>query len=142
MASETNRRLAQAVRSILSGRDWVYLGSLLIPLVVYNLVLKEIRISSQDDIAGGFAAFGLVRSDLLFNLGYVFLWIGLFALTRQSRLRLPVLVLFHVATIVVAATTTAASDAMSSTCFLTHQVTCTWVTPRRSASVTRSRASR
>ena len=108
MASETNRRLAPAVRSILSGRDWVYLGSLLIPLVVYNLVLKGIRISSQDDIAGGLALFGLIRSDLLFNLGYVFLWIGLFALTRQSRLRLPVVILFHVTTVVVAGTTTAA----------------------------------
>jgi lipoteichoic acid synthase len=96
------------VRSILSGRDWVYLGSLLLPLVVYNLVLKGIRISSQEDVPGGLAAFGLIRSDLLFNLGYVFLWIGLFALTRGSRLRLPVLVLFHVATILVAGATTAA----------------------------------
>jgi len=86
----------------------VYLGSLLIPLVVYNLVLKGIRISSQDDIPGGLAAFGLIRSDLLFNLGYVLLWVGLFALTRRSRMRWPVVVLFHVATIVVAGTTTAA----------------------------------
>jgi lipoteichoic acid synthase len=86
----------------------VYLGSLLIPLVIYNLVLKGIRISSQDDIGGGLAVFGFIRSDLLFNLGYVFLWIGLFALTRQSRLRWPVAVLFHVVTILVAGTTTAA----------------------------------
>ncbi len=108
MATETNKRLAPSVRSILSGRDWVYLGSLLIPLVIYDLVLKGIRISSQDDLAGGFAAFGLIRSDLLFNLGYVFLWVGLFALCRQSRLRWVVVILFHVATIVVAGTTTAA----------------------------------
>jgi lipoteichoic acid synthase len=108
VASETNKRLVPAVRSILSGRDWVYLGSLLIPLAVYNLVLKGIRISSQNDLAGGFAAFGLIRSDLLFNLGYVMLWVGLFALSKQSRLRRPVVVLFHAVTILVAVTTTAA----------------------------------
>ncbi|CAN5706925.1 LTA synthase family protein [soil metagenome] len=108
MASGTNKRLAPPVRSILGGREWVYLGSLLVPLVIYNLVLKGIRISSQDDLAGGFAAFGLIRSDLLFNLGYSFLWVGLFALSRQSRLRWPVVILFHAAALVVAATTTAA----------------------------------
>ena len=95
-------------RSILSGRDWVYLSGLLVPLVVYNLVLKGIRIDSQEELPGGFAAFALIRSDLLFNLGYVFLWVGLFALTRRSRLRWPVVVLFHTVTIVVIATTTAA----------------------------------
>src|SRR5919107_502700 len=95
-------------RSILSGRDWVYLSGLLVPFVVYNLVLKGIRIDSQEELPGGFAAFALIRSDLLFNLGYVFLWVGLFALTRRSRLRWPVVVLFHTVTIVVIATTTSA----------------------------------
>src|SRR5215211_8051336 len=95
-------------RSILSGRDWVYLSGLLVPLVVYNLVLKGIRIDSQEDLPWGFAAFALMRSDLLFNLGYVFLWIGLFALTSQSRLRWAVVVLFHTVKKVVFATTTSA----------------------------------
>jgi arylsulfatase A-like enzyme/rRNA processing protein Gar1 len=103
-----DKRLARSTRSILGGREWVYLGSLLVPLVVYNLALKGIRIYAQDDVGGSFAAFGLIRSDLLFNLGYVLLWVGLFALTRQSRLRWPVVVLFHATTILVAATTTAA----------------------------------
>src|SRR5215210_7764085 len=95
-------------RSIVSGRDWVYLSSLLVPLVVYNLVLKWIRIQSQEELQGGFAAFALIRSDLLFNLGYVFLWVGLFALTRRSSFRWPVLVLFHAVTILFLATTTSA----------------------------------
>jgi lipoteichoic acid synthase len=95
-------------RSILSGRDWVYLSSLLVPLVVYDLVLKWIRMGSQEELPGGFAAFALIRSDVLFNLGYVFFWVGLFALTRQSRLRWPVVVLFHAVTIVVLATMTSA----------------------------------
>ena len=95
-------------RSILSGRDWIYLSGLLVPLVVYNLVLKGIRINSQEELSGGIAALALMRSDLLFNLGYVFLWVGLFALTRQSPLRWVVVVLFHTVTIVVIATTTAA----------------------------------
>src|SRR5215204_891179 len=110
VASENHKQPAVMARfrSILSGRDWIYLSSLLIPLVIYNLVLKGIRIHSQDELPGGFAAFALMRSDLLFNLGYVFLWVGLFALTRQSRLRWPVVVLFHTVTIVVFATTTSA----------------------------------
>jgi lipoteichoic acid synthase len=110
VASGYHKRLAlfAPFRSILSGRDWVYLSGLLVPLVVYNLVLKGIRIDSQEELQGGFAAFALMRSDLLFNLGYVFLWVGLFTLTRQSRLRWPVVVLFHGVAILVIATTTSA----------------------------------
>jgi lipoteichoic acid synthase len=110
VAFKDHKRLAPIarVRSILSGRDWIYLSGLLIPLVVYNLVLKGIRIDSQEELPGGIAALALMRSDLLFNLGYVFLWVGLFALTRQSPLRWVVVVLFHAVTIVVIATTTAA----------------------------------
>ena len=110
VASGYHKRLAlfAPFRSILSGRDWVYLSGLLVPLVVYNLVLKGIRIDSQEELQGGFAAFALMRSDLLFNLGYVFLWVGLFTLTRQSRLRWPVVVLFHGVTVLVIATTTSA----------------------------------
>jgi lipoteichoic acid synthase len=110
VASGNHKRLAlfARFRSILSGRDWVYLSGLLVPLMVYNLVLKGIRIASQEELPGGLGVFALMRSDLLFNLGYVFLWIGLFALTRQSRLRWPVVVLFHTVTILVIATTTSA----------------------------------
>ena len=110
MAAQDHKRLALLARfrSILSGRDWVYLSSLLVPLVVYNLVLKGIRIQSQEGLPGGLAGFALMRSDLLFNLGYVFLWVGLFAVTRQSRWRWLVVCLFHAVTILVVATTTSA----------------------------------
>src|SRR3954468_21439631 len=93
MASGNHKRLAPSARSILSGRERVYLASMLVPLVIYNLVLKGIRIRSQDEGSGVFAALDLIRSDLLFNLGFVFLWVGLFALTRESRWRWPVVVL-------------------------------------------------
>ena len=108
MAFENHKRLTPSARLILSGREWVYLASLLVPLVIYNLVLKGIRIRSQDEVLGVFAALDLIRSDLLFNLGFVFLWVGLFALTRESRWRWPVVVLFHAATILLVGTTTAA----------------------------------
>jgi lipoteichoic acid synthase len=108
MAFGNHKRLAPSPRSILSGREWVYLASLLVPLVIYNLVLKGIRIRSQDEVSGVFAALDLIRSDLLFNLGFVFLWVGLFALTRESRWRWPVVVLFHAMMILVVGTTTAA----------------------------------
>ncbi len=111
MATADHKRLAllDRLRAILDARDWIYLASLLVPLVIYNLVLKAIRIHSEKEIPGGFAEdFGLIRSDLLFNLGYVFLWVGLFALTKRSRWRWPVVVLFHVASILVVVTTTSA----------------------------------
>jgi lipoteichoic acid synthase len=110
VATGDHKRLAPLARfrSILSGRDWLYLSSLLVPLVVYDLVLKWIRMGSQEGLPGGFAAFAFIRSDVLFNLGYVFFWVGLFALTRQRRLRRPVVVLFHAVTLVVLATTTSA----------------------------------
>ena len=108
MASQNHKRLAPSARSILSGREWVYLGSLLVPMVIYNLVLKGIRIRSQDDVFGVFGTLGLMRSDVLFNLGFAFLWVGLFALTRESRWRWLVVVLFHAATILVVGTSTAA----------------------------------
>ncbi len=86
---------------MLSGRDWLYLLSLLVPLVVYNLTLKIVRISSHTEAGGFFDSLGLIRSDLLFNLGYVSLWIGLFALTKQSLSRQAVVILFHAVTLLI-----------------------------------------
>jgi lipoteichoic acid synthase len=108
MASGNHKRLAPSARSILSAREWVYLGSLLVPLVIYNLVLKGIRIRSEDEVFGVFAVLDLIRSDVLFNLGFVFLWVGLFALSRESRWRWPVVFLFHAVAIVVVVTSTVA----------------------------------
>src|SRR3954451_11925776 len=108
MASGNHKRLAPSARSILSGREWVYLGSLLVPLVIYNLVLKGIRIRSEDEVFGVFAVLDLIRSDVLFNVGFVFLWVGLFALSRESRWRWPVVFLFHAVAILVVVTSTVA----------------------------------
>ena len=110
MVSSKDRLLASLVRfrSILSGRDWIYVSSLLIPLVVYNLLLKVVRIHSQQEIPGGLSAFGLIRSDLLFNVGFALLWIGLFALAKGGFRRKLVVVFFHVSAVLVAAITTSA----------------------------------
>src|SRR5215217_2664354 len=90
----------------LSRRDWVYLLSLLIPLVVYNLALKA---SSVASVPGLTPTFDLVRSDVFFNLGYVMFWIGLFTAARSSSrgpLRRIVIVLFHATTVFVVIVTT------------------------------------
>ena len=110
MVSGKDRLLAFWIRprSILSGRDWIYLSSLLGPLMVYNLTLKAIRIHSQQEMPEGLSAIGLMRSDLLFNLGYALLWIGLFALAKRRYARKLVVVFFHVGAVLVAATTTGA----------------------------------
>ncbi len=99
----------------MSRRDWVYLLSLLIPFVVYNLLLKALVLSSRNvDTTGGFTvsttrllAYAM-WSDVFFVLGYVLLWIGLFAIVRTGALRWGVLVLFHATAILVVALKTIA----------------------------------
>lgn len=93
---------------ILSGRDWIYVSSLLVPLVVYDLTLKAVRIHSQHEIPEGVSVFDLIRSDLLFNWGYALLWIGLFALAKRGFGRKVVVGFFHASAALVAATTTSA----------------------------------
>src|ERR687890_2028606 len=81
---------------LLDRRDWVYLLSLLIPLFVYNLILK---VYSIDSVPGLAPNFDLMRSDLFLNLGYALFWVGLFAAVRGGGpLRRVVVVLFHVVT--------------------------------------------
>jgi phosphoglycerol transferase MdoB-like AlkP superfamily enzyme len=95
-------------RTLLTRRDWVYVLSLLVPFVVYNLALKALILSSRNvDTAGqfnvstfSFLAYGM-WSDLFFVMGYALLWIGLFAAVRKGPLRWVVLVLFHATTILV-----------------------------------------
>ncbi len=96
------------MRALLSRRDWVYVLSLLIPFVVYSLALKALILASRNVESVGefrvstlsFLAYGM-WSDVFFVLGYVLLWIGLFAAARKGPLRWGVLVLFHATAILV-----------------------------------------
>jgi hypothetical protein len=89
-------------RALLSRRDWVYLLGLLVPFVVYDLVLKAILVFSQSESPGFLGGFGLMRSDLLFNVGYALFWMGVFAVARRGAYRWVAVVLFHLVTISVA----------------------------------------
>ena len=80
--------------------------SLLVPLVLYNVVLKVVRVATQFQVPGPLGFLDQVRSDLLFNLGYAALWIGLFAVVRGRVARRILLVLFHLSAIVLVALTT------------------------------------
>ena len=73
LARDNLRASLAYVRSLLRGRDWIYLLALLVPLVVYDLTLKAIRIRSEEEHAGLGTVLELIRSDLLFNLGYALL---------------------------------------------------------------------
>jgi lipoteichoic acid synthase len=108
LANDGLRALLIRGRSLLGGRDWIYVLALLVPLVVYNLALKTIRIHVEEEHASLVDVLGLIRSDLLFNLGYALLWIGLFALVRRGLLRWLVVVFFHASAVLVVATTTCA----------------------------------
>src|SRR4051812_36893703 len=102
------RRERQNLRSLLSSRDWVYLLSLLVPFVAYDLALKASLVFSQPENPGLEGGLELMRSDLLFNLGYVLIWAGLFGLARKGTSRWIVVGLFHLVTMLIALITTSA----------------------------------
>jgi phosphoglycerol transferase MdoB-like AlkP superfamily enzyme len=116
MAAKTGKRgIAARLRALLVREDWIYLSSLLVPLFVYNVALKVIRVLTQFEAPGPLGFLDQVRSDLLFNLGYAALWVGVFAALRGGVGRLIVLILFHVSAMVVLALTTSAHFFFEST---------------------------
>jgi lipoteichoic acid synthase len=101
-------RASSGLRALLTREDWIYLLSLLVPLVLYDLVLKVVRVIALPGTPGPIEFLDQIRSDVFFNLGYAILWIGLFAVARRGVARLAVLVLFHLSAIAVVAVTTSA----------------------------------
>src|SRR5918998_3937563 len=95
-------------KGLLIREDWIYLLGLLGPLLVYNVLLKVVRVATQFEAPGPLGFLDQVRSDLLFNLGYVVLWIGGFAAVRGGLPRRIALVLFHVLAVLLVALTTIA----------------------------------
>ena len=93
---------------LLSRRDWVYLLSLLVPLIVYNLALKAADVVSMSEYGGVWRTLSFMPSDMFFNLGYAVFWIGLFAVARRGLARWIVVVLFHALTILVLVASTVA----------------------------------
>ena len=108
--SELNAR--DFLIGLLSRRDWVYLLSLLVPFAVYDLSLKTASIISQPGID---ITLGLMQSDVFFDLGYVLLWVGLFAALRRGLTRRVVVVLFHVVTMLVVLVNTCAYQYLQQT---------------------------
>jgi phosphoglycerol transferase MdoB-like AlkP superfamily enzyme len=103
-----SKRAPGFLEGILGLRDWVYLLSLLVPLAVYNLLLRASQIASQRGEDGLSLDLGLMRSVAFFSLGYAFLWIGLFAVARRGPVRWAVVGLFHATTVLVVIVTTTA----------------------------------
>ena len=95
-------------RALLSRRDWVYLLSLLVPFLIYDLVLKTSLIFSQALSQGLVKGLQLISSDILFDLGYTLLWVGLFSVASKGLLRFIVTCLFHTITFLMALITTSA----------------------------------
>jgi len=108
-------RLQNTLRELLDLRDWIYLLSLLIPLVLYNLVLKAAGVAAQEDVDGAFGALSLIRSDLLFNAGYAAFWIGLLSVARSGVPRGVAVALFHAVSLLVVIISTTAYQYFQST---------------------------
>src|SRR5215212_2694943 len=101
--------------SLLDRRDWVYLLTLLVPLVAYDLALKIVGLASEQPGSEVWDALGMLRSDLLFDGGYVLVWIGLFAVARWGIPRRVVLVLLHASAILLVVIATVAYQYFRST---------------------------
>ncbi|MCA1728168.1 MAG: sulfatase-like hydrolase/transferase [Actinobacteria bacterium] len=85
------------LRPFLSRQEWIYILSLLIPFIVYDLALKAAVLGSIPGVAPNLY---LMRSNVFFDLGYVLMWIGLFAaVPRGGSVHRFVVVLFHITTI-------------------------------------------
>jgi len=94
--------------NLLTRGDWIYLASLLVPVFLYNITLKVVRIVTRPDPPGLLGFLDQIRSDLLFNLGFAVLWVGIFAVVRGGLPRRLVMLLFHLAVVVVVILTTSA----------------------------------
>lgn len=103
------------LRNLLTRGDWIYLASLLVPVFVYNATLKVVRIVTRPDAPGLLGFLDQIRSDLLFNLGFAALWVGIFALVRGGLPRRLVMLLFHLAVVVVVVLSTSAHFFYTST---------------------------
>ena len=103
------------LRNLLTRGDWIYLASLLVPVFLYNVTLKVVRIVTRPDAPGFLGFLDQIRSDLLFNLGFAALWVGIFAVVRGGWPRRVVTLLFHLAVVVVAVLTTSAHFFYTST---------------------------
>ena len=107
MTQKLNReRITASLGGLLIREDWVYLLSLLLPLVFYNVLLKIVRIVTQLSVPGPLGFVDQLRSDVFFNLGYALLWVGVFAAFRHGFVRGVFLVLFHVSALLVVVLTT------------------------------------
>lgn len=80
--SERAGRLIRKGYSLLKRGDWVYLLSLLVPLFIYT---TSFRVASF--IQRGEGWFGILRSDLLFDLGFLVFWVGVFIVFRAGVAR-------------------------------------------------------
>jgi len=108
MAERGRARIVGRLKGLLIREDWVYLLSLLVPVFIYNVALKVWRVAAQFHAPGLLGFVDQVRSDILFNLGYAVLWIGIFAVVRSGVPRTIALGLFHVMSIVIVVLTTCA----------------------------------
>lgn len=93
---------------ILDRYDWLYLLLLLIPISLYELSLKAVRINTLPESVGLLGTVALMRSDVLFDLGFGLFWIGLFAATGALARKWLVVPVFHAASLVLVLISTGA----------------------------------
>ncbi|MDN5696487.1 MAG: sulfatase-like hydrolase/transferase [Rubrobacter sp.] len=92
---------------LLDGGSWVYLLALIVPLFTYDLSLKLVRILARPQDPELYGVLQLLRSDVMFALGYATLWVGIFIVARHGAWRRIATASFHIASVLIAALSTA-----------------------------------
>lgn len=85
-----------------------YLGALLIPLALYVIMLKVIRILAQPEIPSALGVIEQLASDVAFGIGFGLGWMLIIAATGHHRtVRRVAIVLMHIGAVAIVAVTTA-----------------------------------
>lgn len=86
----------------LGWREWAYLLSILLPLALYDVLLKVLRLRVDGGVTGIIEVIGQLRPELLFQAGYALLWVGIFAVARGRIARKIAVALFHLMAVAMA----------------------------------------
>lgn len=95
-------RVRHALPRLLRREEWTYILSLMLPLLVADVAMSIIRVRTQYNPPAFMGFLDQIRSDVLINLGFMALWVALFAKVRHGWGRTLVLAAFHLSVTVYA----------------------------------------
>lgn len=88
-------RARQSFGGLLPRAHWIYLRTLVLPLVLMDLVFESLRVVQHGAVTGLLSFVDQMRSDLLFYVALVLFWVAVFAFVRSIWLRILLTAVLH-----------------------------------------------